>query len=315
MSRRYCLYVGNIPATAQPDDIEYLFAEYGKLYDFYFKTTENRRNYAFVEFKHSRHASDALYELHGHRIYGVALKIEWARKHKRYKTKNSNKHKVQNATPNYAHNRSLSVPTISTPSVQEIIDHTKQKINQKYAAQDNDNNINKQKSSPLLQNNQTTHIQITIDQLINTQTIHTDPVANIKIQYFQLLLLVMNGNQHEQKSAMCAISGKIYTYGVRLLLECITQLFMFPTIRNSNKESLIPIIDNIIHKLNVEIKPYINDMCSIVAPLLIDTDEELNRKSVLIIERLTRVIGKSEMLNIIKRRVDNSKSKEYIKKK
>eukprot|EP01084_Bolivina_argentea_P085304 154165_1 len=198
MSHRYRLYVGNIPARSHPDYIEDLFEEYGRFRD----------------------ASDAVYELHGHIIHGIPLKVEWAQKKKRYKVNHSIKYKSPRSTPECHRHRSVSLSTISTPS-DEIIEQTKQKLNRKYV----NNNI----SLSSLQNNQTTiRKPLTIDQFIDIQTAHVDPIAYIKFQIFELLLLVINGTEYEKQLSTRTISNKIYSWGARLLFECIIQLFMFP---------------------------------------------------------------------------------------
>ena len=76
---RYRLYVGNISHRSHPRDVEDLFREYGELVDFDFKDRGQQVNFCFVEFKSSRDAEDAMYELNGHRLLGVPIIVEPAR--------------------------------------------------------------------------------------------------------------------------------------------------------------------------------------------------------------------------------------------
>ena len=132
-----------------------------------------------------------------------------------------------------------------------------------------------------------------------------------KIEIVKLLLIIKNGNEYQQQSTLRTLSNKIDSFGARLVFECILLLFMSSTIKDSEKNALIPIIDNIIHKYHVAIKPFTNQILGIISPLLIDKNLELQRKSKLIIERLTRIIGLSEMLNILIAHIEQNKEEEY----
>lgn len=76
---RYRLYVGNVSHRAHPRDVEDLFRDYGKLVDFDFKDRGQQVNFCFVEFRSTRDAEDAMYELNGHRLLGVPIIVEPAR--------------------------------------------------------------------------------------------------------------------------------------------------------------------------------------------------------------------------------------------
>ena len=76
---KYRLYVGNISHRSHPRDVEDLFRDYGELVDFDFKDRGQQVNFCFVEFKSSRDAEDAMYELNGHRLLGVPIIVEPAR--------------------------------------------------------------------------------------------------------------------------------------------------------------------------------------------------------------------------------------------
>merc|ERR1719464_648001 len=76
---KYRLYVGNITHKSHPRDIEDLFRDYGELADFDFKDRGQQVNFCFVEFKSSRAAEDAMYELNGKRVNGVPIIVEPAK--------------------------------------------------------------------------------------------------------------------------------------------------------------------------------------------------------------------------------------------
>merc|ERR1719464_1572152 len=76
---KYRLYVGNISHRSHPRDIEDLFRDYGELADFDFKDRGQQVNFCFVEFKSSRAAEDAMYELNGKRVNGVPIIVEPAK--------------------------------------------------------------------------------------------------------------------------------------------------------------------------------------------------------------------------------------------
>jgi len=80
---KYRLYVGNISHRSHPRDVEDLFRDYGELVDFDFKDRGQQVNFCFVEFKSSRDAEDAMYELNGHRLLGVPIIVEPARERRR----------------------------------------------------------------------------------------------------------------------------------------------------------------------------------------------------------------------------------------
>lgn len=80
---KYRLYVGNISHRSHPRDVEELFRDYGELVDFDFKDRGQQVNFCFVEFKSSRDAEDAMYELNGHRLLGVPIIVEPARERRR----------------------------------------------------------------------------------------------------------------------------------------------------------------------------------------------------------------------------------------
>ncbi|KAL7748553.1 hypothetical protein RI367_005964 [Sorochytrium milnesiophthora] len=80
MSRRTTLFVAGINPNTRAKDLAYEFERYGRLVRCDIPAPRpHAKPYAFVEFESSRDAEDAYHEMHGLRIEGFSLNIQWAR--------------------------------------------------------------------------------------------------------------------------------------------------------------------------------------------------------------------------------------------
>ncbi|KAI9139647.1 hypothetical protein BKA69DRAFT_1084336 [Paraphysoderma sedebokerense] len=80
MSRRTTLFVAGINPNTRAKDLAYEFERYGRLVRCDIPAPRpHAKPYAFVEFEDYRDAEDAYHEMHGVRIDGYTLNIQWAR--------------------------------------------------------------------------------------------------------------------------------------------------------------------------------------------------------------------------------------------
>ncbi|XP_057778126.1 serine/arginine-rich splicing factor SR30-like isoform X2 [Salvia miltiorrhiza] len=70
------IYVGNLPGDIRESEIEDLFYKYGRVVDIDLKTPSRSPAYAFVEFKDSHDAEDAIYGRDGYNFDGYRLRVE-----------------------------------------------------------------------------------------------------------------------------------------------------------------------------------------------------------------------------------------------
>ncbi|KAH8548003.1 hypothetical protein BGW37DRAFT_508726 [Umbelopsis sp. PMI_123] len=78
---RTTLYVAGFAPRTRARDLGYEFERYGRLVrcDIPAQKTPTAKPYAFVEFEDPRDAEDALNDMHGRRIEGHTLTIQWAK--------------------------------------------------------------------------------------------------------------------------------------------------------------------------------------------------------------------------------------------
>lgn len=75
------LFVGNVPASAQRDDLERIFQKYGRVVNCTIRQDARGGplNYAFVEFEDEKDAEDARLGLNGHEMEGSRLRVDKSR--------------------------------------------------------------------------------------------------------------------------------------------------------------------------------------------------------------------------------------------
>ncbi|ORX60840.1 RNA-binding domain-containing protein [Piromyces finnis] len=104
MSRR-TLFVAGIPHDINARELAYDFERYGRLVrsDIPRPRYYNSTRYAFVEFEDPRDAEDAFYEMHGRRINGCQISIQWAKSNLRSYSRSYSKSRSR--SPYYRHRR------------------------------------------------------------------------------------------------------------------------------------------------------------------------------------------------------------------
>ncbi|KAG4093556.1 RNA-binding domain-containing protein [Neocallimastix lanati (nom. inval.)] len=108
MSRR-TLFVAGIPHDINARELAYEFERYGRLVrsDIPRPRYYNSTRYAFVEFEDPRDAEDAFYEMHGRKIRGCQISIQWAKSNLRsYNSRSYSRSRSR--SPYYRRRRSYS---------------------------------------------------------------------------------------------------------------------------------------------------------------------------------------------------------------
>jgi RNA recognition motif-containing protein len=68
------LYVGRLPFSVSPREVERLFEKHGRI-----TRCNVKKGFGFVEFSHNKDAEDAIKELDGHEFQGEKIVVEWAK--------------------------------------------------------------------------------------------------------------------------------------------------------------------------------------------------------------------------------------------
>mmetsp|Transcript_25802 Transcript_25802/g.45817 ORF Transcript_25802/g.45817 Transcript_25802/m.45817 type:complete len:164 (-) Transcript_25802:3-494(-) len=76
MPRR--LYIGNVYRRTRARDLEDAFYDFGRIRDLQMKD-----GFAFVEYEYEEDAEDALQDMHGYKLDGNRLTVEWAKSNRR----------------------------------------------------------------------------------------------------------------------------------------------------------------------------------------------------------------------------------------
>ena len=69
------VFLGNLPPDCKVSDIQQFLEKYGRVRNVLIK----QGKYGFAEFDDSRDADDAVYELHGKRLLGSRITLEFAK--------------------------------------------------------------------------------------------------------------------------------------------------------------------------------------------------------------------------------------------
>ena len=75
------MFLGNLPPDCKVSDIQEFLEKYGRVRNVLIK----QGKYGFAEFDDSRDADDAVYELHGKRLLGSRITLEFAKVSQHYK--------------------------------------------------------------------------------------------------------------------------------------------------------------------------------------------------------------------------------------
>jgi len=92
------IFVGNLPKDIREREVEDLFYKYGRVEDVQIRTTRND-TFAFVSFRDSRDAKDAIHARDGYRFDGSRLKVEFSKRSEDERRGGSSRNRDRSRSP------------------------------------------------------------------------------------------------------------------------------------------------------------------------------------------------------------------------
>eukprot|EP00011_Vannellida_sp_DIVA3-517-6-12_P012499 CAMPEP_0114609446 /NCGR_PEP_ID=MMETSP0168-20121206/3093_1 /TAXON_ID=95228 ORGANISM="Vannella sp., Strain DIVA3 517/6/12" /NCGR_SAMPLE_ID=MMETSP0168 /ASSEMBLY_ACC=CAM_ASM_000044 /LENGTH=1223 /DNA_ID=CAMNT_0001820365 /DNA_START=46 /DNA_END=3715 /DNA_ORIENTATION=- len=127
----------------------------------------------------------------------------------------------------------------------------------------------------------------------------------------KLLLKVKSGTPAQRKQGLRQITDKAREFGAGPLFNRILPLLMSSTLEDQERHLLVKVIDRILYKLDVLVRPYVHQILVVIEPLLIDEDYYARVEGREIISNLAKAAGLVSMITTMRPNIDNPD--EYVR--
>ena len=148
-----------------------------------------------------------------------------------------------------------------------------------------------------------------LDDKVDTATLSAEELKERRIM--TLLLKIKSGAPPQRKVAMRQIADKAREFGPDALFSQILPLLMSPALEDQERHLLVKVIDRVLLRLGVAVRPYVHQILQVIEPLLIDEDYYARVEGREIISNLAKAAGLSAMISTMREDIDSAN--EYVR--